>query len=145
MSMVRLLDDDELSPAAASVFADIRATRNTAFVGNFWRGLAHDPALLRRTWESVKDVMTPGALDALTKEMIYVAVSMANSCEYCIRSHTAAARARGMSEAQLMELVAVVGMASETNRLATGLVIPVDEAFRDPPPKAAESCERRPA
>ena len=145
MSMVRLLDDADLSPAAAAVFADIRATRNTAFVGNFWRGLAHDPVLLRRTWESVKEVMTPGALDALTKELIYVAVSMANRCEYCIRSHTAAARAKGMSEAQLMELVAVVGMASETNRLATGLVIPVDEAFRDPPPKAADNHDRRPA
>lgn len=130
MSTVKLLTDDELSPEAAAVFADIRATRKTDFVNNFWRALAHDPALLKRTWESGKQVMAPGALDPLTKEMIYIAVSVAQSCEYCIRSHTAAARAKGMSDAQLMELVAVVGMAAETNRLALALQTPVDEAFR---------------
>lgn len=130
MSIVKLLTDDELSPDAAAVFADIRATRKTDFVNNFWRALAHDPALLKRTWESGKQVMAPGALDPLTKEMIYIAVSVAQSCEYCIRSHTAAARGKGMSDAQLMELVAVVGMAAETNRLALGLQVPVDDAFR---------------
>ncbi|MBN8942528.1 MAG: carboxymuconolactone decarboxylase family protein [Rhizobiales bacterium] len=130
MSTMALLDDDQLSPEAASVFADIRAVRGTDFVNNFWRALAHDPATLKRTWESIKQVMAPGALDPLTKEMIYVAVSIANSCEYCIRSHSAAARAKGMTDQQFMELLAVVGMASETNRLATGLQVPVDEAFR---------------
>jgi AhpD family alkylhydroperoxidase len=129
MSTVRLLSDAELQPAAAEVFADIRATRQTDFVNNFWRSIAHDPVLLKRTWESVKEVMRPGALDPLTKEMIYVAVSVTNNCEYCIRSHTAAARARGMTDQQLLELVAVIGMASETNRLATALQVPVDRAF----------------
>lgn len=130
MSIVKLLTDEDLPAEAAEVFADIRATRKSAFVNNFWRALAHDPVLLRRTWESVKEVMGEGALDPLTKEMIYVAVSIANNCEYCIRSHVAAARAKGLSEAQLMELVAVAAMASETNRLAIGLQIPVDEAFK---------------
>ena len=130
MSTVRVLEDHELAPEAAAVFADIRATRGTDFVNNFWRTLAHDPALLRRTWESLKQVMAPGALDPLTKEMIYIAVSAAQSCEYCVRSHTAAARAKGMSDQQLMELVAVVGMAAETNRLAIALQTPVDDVFR---------------
>lgn len=129
MSTVTILGDAELLPEAAEVFADIRATRKTDFVNNFWRTIAHDPVLLKRTWESVKQVMAPGALDPLTKELIYVAVSVANNCEYCIRSHTAAARAKGMTNQQLMELVAVVGMASETNRLATGLQVPVDDIF----------------
>ena len=129
MSVWPILEDSELSPRAAAVIADIRATRNTDFINNFWRVLANDPALLERTWASLKDVMASGALDPLVKEMLYVAVSIANGCEYCIRSHTTAARAKGMSEAQLGELLAVVGMASETNRLATGLQVPVDEAF----------------
>jgi AhpD family alkylhydroperoxidase len=129
MSTVRLLADSDLAPEAAAVFAEIRAARKTDFVNNFWRALAHDPASLRRTWDSVRQVMAPGALDPLVKELIYVAVSVANNCEYCIRSHTAAARAKGMSEAQFMELVAVIGMASETNRLATALQVPVDEVF----------------
>jgi AhpD family alkylhydroperoxidase len=127
---VRLLGDAELSSEASAVFDDIRATRETDYVNNFWRALAHDPALLRRTWEAVKQVMAPGALDPKVKEMIYIAVSVANSCDYCIASHTAAARAKGMSEAELMELVAVIGMASRTNRLATALQVPVDERFR---------------
>ena len=130
MPIMPILTDDELSPEAADVFAEIRAARQTDFVNNFWRVLAHDPAALRRTWESLRQVMAPGALDPLTKELIYVAVSMVNSCEYCIRSHSAAAKAKGMSEAQLMELVAVVGMAAETNRLATALQVPVDQAFQ---------------
>lgn len=130
MSTVPLLADADLSPEAAAVFADIRATRKTDFINNFWRALANDPPALKRTWESLKQVMGPGTLDPLTKELIYVAVSMANSCEYCIRSHSAAARLKGMSEAQFMELVSVVAMASETNRLAIALQVPVDEAFK---------------
>lgn len=129
MSTVPVLADDALSPEAAAVFADIRATRNTDFVNNFWRALANDPALLKRTWESLKAVMGPGALDPKVKEMLYVAVSIANGCEYCVRSHTTAARAKGMTEAEFMELVAVVGMASETNRIVTALQVPVDPAF----------------
>ena len=129
MSLVPLLQDDQLSPEAKAVFDDIRKTRNTDFVNNFWRALAHDPVTLRRTWESVKEVMAPGALDPLVKEMVYVAVSATNNCEYCIRSHSAAARAKGMTDEMLMELLAVVGMANETNRLANGLQVPVDQAF----------------
>jgi AhpD family alkylhydroperoxidase len=132
MATVKLLADDQLAPAAAAVFAEIRAARGTDYVNNFWRALAHDPALLRRTWDSVKQVMAPGALDARTKEMLYVAVSVAHGCEYCIHSHTAAARAKGMTEAEYMELVAVVGMAAETNRMVTALQVPVDEIFRIP-------------
>jgi AhpD family alkylhydroperoxidase len=130
MSTVRLLQDQELSPPAAAVFAEIRRVRNTDFVNNFWRAIAHDAGLLERTWASVQAVMAPGALDAKTKEMVYLAVSIAHGCEYCIHSHTAGARAKGMSEAELMELIAVVGMASETNRMVTGLGVPVDERFQ---------------
>jgi AhpD family alkylhydroperoxidase len=130
MSTVALLSDAELSPAAAAVFADIRATRQTDFVNNFWRALAHDPVLLARTWASAKQVMAPGALDAKTKELIYIAVSVAQGCEYCIRSHTAAARAKGMTAAEHLELVGVIGMAAETNRLALALQVPVDDAFQ---------------
>ncbi len=132
MSMMPILADGDLSPEAAAVFADIRATRKTDFVNNFWRVLAHDPAALKRTWESIKQVMAPGALDPLTKELIYVAVSMANSCEYCIRSHSAAARAKGMTEAQFMEMMSVVAMAAETNRMVISLQVPVDQAFKQP-------------
>jgi AhpD family alkylhydroperoxidase len=128
-----VLADDELSPRSAAVIADIKAVRNTDFINNFWRVLANDPALLERTWVSLKQVMGPGAIDPLTKELLYVAVSIVNGCEYCIRSHTAAARAKGMSEAQLGELLAIVGMASETNRLATGLQVPVDPEFLPKP------------
>jgi AhpD family alkylhydroperoxidase len=130
MSTVSLLCDNDLSPAARAVFADIRATRNTDFVNNFWRALAHDPVLLARTWQSVKQVMAPGALDGKTKELIYIAVSVAQGCDYCIASHTASARAKGMSEAEHMELVGVIGMAAETNRLALALQVPVDDAFK---------------
>ena len=127
---VRLLPDDELSPEARAVFDDIRAVRQTTFVNNFWRALAHDPVTLKRTWESIKQVMGPGALDAKTKEMLYVAVSIAHGCNYCIHSHTAAARARGMTEAEYAELLAVVGMASETNRIVTALGVEVDDGFK---------------
>jgi AhpD family alkylhydroperoxidase len=121
-----------LSPKARAVFKDIRETRGTDYVNNFWRALAHDPVTLERTWRSAKQVMAPGALDALTKELIYIAVSTAHACDYCIHSHTAAARAKGMTPAQHAELVAVIGMAAETNRFATALAIPVDEAFLNP-------------
>ena len=132
MSSVRLLTDEELSPEARDVFHDIRATRQSDFVNNFWRALAHDPVLLARTWDEVRTVMAPGALDPLVKEMVYLAVSIANGCEYCIGSHTAAARAKGMTNEQLMELIGVVGLASKTNRMATGLRVPLDEKVRDP-------------
>lgn len=132
MSTVPLLSDADLSPAAAAVFADIRATRRTDFVNNFWRALAHEPALLERTWAGVKQVMAPGALDAKTKEMVYVAVSVAHGCDYCTASHTAGARARGMTAAEYGELLAVIGMAAQTNRLAQALRVPVDEAFERP-------------
>jgi AhpD family alkylhydroperoxidase len=125
-----ILSDEEMPAASLAVLADIRATRKTDFVNNFWRALAHDPVTLKRTWDSIKQVMAPGALDPLTKELIYIAVSISNGCEYCIRSHSAAARAKGMSDAQFMELLAVIGMASETNRLATGLQVPVDVQFK---------------
>jgi AhpD family alkylhydroperoxidase len=130
MATVRLLTDDELSPEARAVFDDIRAVRQTEFVNNFWRALAHDPVTLERTWESIKQVMRPGALDPKTKEMLYVAVSIAHGCNYCIHSHTAAARTKGMTEAEYAELVAIVGMASETNRIVTALGVEVDDEFK---------------
>ncbi|MBK8457653.1 MAG: carboxymuconolactone decarboxylase family protein [Phyllobacteriaceae bacterium] len=130
MSVVKLLDYEDASPEARAVFDDIKATRKVADVNNFWKALAHDPMTLRRTWESLKAVMGPGELDPLVKEMVYVAISATNGCEYCTYSHTAAARAKGMSEAQLMELMAVVGLANETNRLANGLRPPVDAQFK---------------
>jgi AhpD family alkylhydroperoxidase len=130
MATVKLLTDDELSPEARAVFDDIRAVRQTDFANNFWRALAHDPVTLKRTWESIKQVMAPGALDAKSKEMLYVAVSIAHGCNYCIHSHTTAARAKGMTEAEYAELVAIVGMASETNRIVTALGVEVDDEFK---------------
>ena len=129
MATVKLLSDDELSSEARAVFDDIRKVRQSDFVNNFWRALAHDPKTLRRTWESIKEVMAPGALDPKVKEMLYVAVSIAHGCSYCIHSHTAAARAKGMTEAEYHEMVAIIGMAAETNRLVTALGVPVDDAF----------------
>ncbi|RNJ51495.1 carboxymuconolactone decarboxylase family protein [Methylocystis hirsuta] len=129
MATVRLLSDEDLSPEARAVFADIRATRKSDFVNNFWRALAHDPVTLKRTWESVKQVMGPGVLEPKVKEMLYIAVSIAHACPYCIHSHTANARAKGMSEEEYRELLAIVGMASETNRLVTALGVPIDEAY----------------
>jgi AhpD family alkylhydroperoxidase len=119
----------DASPQVRAVFDDIKATRKVADVNNFWKYLAHDPVTLKRTWESVKEVMAAGKLDALTKEMIYLAVSVTNGCAYCIASHGAAARKAGMSEKMFGELMAVVGMANETNRLANGYRVPVDQAF----------------
>ncbi len=130
MGTVRLLSDEELSPEARAVFDEIRAVRGTDYVNNFWRALAHDPATLRATWERLKDVMAPGALDPLVKEMLYVAVSTANGCSYCVHSHTAAAKAKGMTPDQHGEMLAVIGMAMQTNGLVTGLQVDVDEGFK---------------
>lgn len=130
MATVPLVTDADASPEARAVFDDIRATRGGDFINNFWRALAHDPALLKATWERLKVVMGPGELDPLTKELIYIAVSVANSCEYCAHSHTAVARAKGMSDAQYGELLSIIGMASQTNALATALQVPVDDAFK---------------
>lgn len=131
MATTRLARDEDLSPEAKAVFDDIRATRGSDFVNNVWRALAWDPPLLARTWAQVKAVMaTPGALDPLTREMIYIAVSVANGCEYCVHSHTAAARAKGMTDAQHAELIAIIALASSTNALANALQVPVDPEFR---------------
>lgn len=129
MATVPLLSDAEAGPAARAVFDDIRATRGTDYVNNFWRALAHDPDELARVWAEIKRVMAPGALDPLVKELVYVAVSTANGCGYCVHSHTAAARAKGMTEAQHAELLRVVALAARTNHLATALQVPVDAAF----------------
>jgi len=127
--MPQPIDYAAASSAVRAVFDDIKATRKVADVNNFWKYLANDPATLKRTWESIKDVMAPGALDVLTKEMVYLAVSVSNGCGYCIASHGAAARKAGMSEAMFGELMAVVGMANETNRLVQGYRVPVDAAY----------------
>lgn len=128
--IVPLVEYEQAPEAVRAVYDDIMATRGTDWINNFWKVLAHDPALLKRTWDDIKQVMAPGALDPLVKELIYIAVSATNGCEYCTYSHTAGARAKGMSDAQLMELMAVVGMANQTNRLANGLRPPVDPQFR---------------
>ena len=127
--MTKPADLRKASREVRAVFDDIKQTRNVADVNSFWKYLARDPALLRRTWESVKATMAPGELDPLVKEMLYLAVSVTNGCAYCIASHTAAARKAGMSEAMFGELMAVVGMANETNRLANGYRVPIDPAF----------------
>jgi AhpD family alkylhydroperoxidase len=129
MATVRLLGDDELDPRAAAVFADIRATRGTDYVNAFWRALANHPETLENLWADLKETMAPGALDPLTKELVYVAVSVANSCAYCVHSHTAAAKAKGMTPAQHQELLQVIAMAQRTNGLVTALGVPVDPAF----------------
>jgi AhpD family alkylhydroperoxidase len=130
MALWPKLDDAQASPQARAVFDDIRASRNTDYVNDIWRVLANDPALLERTWQQVKTVMRPGALDALTKELIYVAISMTNDCEYCVTTHTGAARAKGMTEAQFGELLAVVGLANQLNSLVAGTRVEVDERYR---------------
>jgi AhpD family alkylhydroperoxidase len=129
MALVRIIEYAEASPQVKVVYDDIMKTRGVDWVNNFWKALANDPALLARVWSQVKQVMAPGALDPLVKEMVYVAVSATNGCEYCTHSHTAAARKKGMSDAMFMELMAVVGLANETNRLANGLRVPVDPQF----------------
>ena len=129
MSLVKPVQYDGAPAAVQAVFDDIKAARNVADVNNFWKVLAHDPPTLARTWNEVKDVMQAGALDALTKEMIYVAVSATNGCEYCTYSHTAAARKAGMTGAMLAEVLAVTALANKTNRLANGYRVDVDAAF----------------
>ena len=130
MATLGLIEYDAASPDVRAVYDDIMATRKTDWINNFWKAIAHDPATLRRTWQSVKEIMAPGALDARTKEMLYLAVSASNQCGYCIASHTAAARKAGMTDAMLAELMAVVGMANETNRLASGYQVEIDEQFK---------------
>jgi AhpD family alkylhydroperoxidase len=130
MTTLGLIEYEDASPEVRAVYDDIMATRKTDWINNFWKALAHDPATLRRTWEDIKQIMAPGALDPLTKEMIYVAVSVSNQCGYCIASHTAAARKKGMTEAMFHELMAVVGMANESNRLAAGYQVEIDEQFK---------------
>ena len=130
MGTVPILPDDAAGAEARAVFDDIRAARQTDYINNFWRALAADPALLRATWDRLRVVMGPGTLDPLTKELIYVAVSVANGCSYCIHSHTAAARAKGMTDAQHAEALAVIAMAAQTNALATALQVETDDRFR---------------
>src|ERR1700730_18660920 len=130
MATLGLIEYADASAEVRAVYDDIMATRQTDWINNFWKALASDPVTLRRTWESVKQIMAPGALDAVTKEMIYLAVSASNQCGYCIASHTAAARKAGMTDAQFAELMAVIGMANETNRLASGYQVEIDARFR---------------
>ena len=130
MATVGLIEYEQANDEVKAVYDDIRKVRQTDFINNFWKALANNPAQLKRTWEGVKEVMAPGALDPLTKEMIYIAVSASNQCEYCTHSHTAAAKAKGMTEAQHAELMAVIGMANSTNGLVASLQVPVDEVFK---------------
>jgi AhpD family alkylhydroperoxidase len=130
MPIGKFVEYEDASDEVRAVYDDIMETRKVDWINNFWKALAQDPAALKRTWESIKQVMAPGALDPLTKEMIYVAVSVTNGCEYCINSHTAGARAKGMTDEMLAELIAVIGMANETNALVTGWQVEVDEALR---------------
>lgn len=132
MATFGFVEYEDAGPDVRAVYDDIMATRKTDWINNFWKALAHDPVVLRRTWQDIKQVMAPGALDALTKEMIYVAVSVTNQCGYCIASHTAAARKAGMSDSMFAELMAVVGMANQTNRLASGYQVEIDDKFRAP-------------
>jgi AhpD family alkylhydroperoxidase len=130
MSTLGLIEYKDASPEVRAVYDDIMATRKTDWINNFWKAIAHDPATLKRTWESIKQIMAPGALDPLTKEMIYIAVSVTNQCGYCIASHTVGAQKKGMTDAMFKELMAVVGMANETNKLVTGYQVEIDEQFR---------------
>jgi AhpD family alkylhydroperoxidase len=130
MSIFGLIEYKDASPEVRAVYDDIMATRKTDWVNNFWKALAHDPAALQRTWCDIKQIMSPGALDSLTKEMVYIAVSVTNQCSYCIASHTVSAQKQGMTEVMFKELMAVVGMANETNKMATGYQVEIDEQFK---------------
>jgi AhpD family alkylhydroperoxidase len=130
MAMQRLIEYEGASAEVRAVYDDILATRKTDYINNFWKALANDPATLKRTWESIKQIMGPGALDALTKELIYIAVSVTNQCPYCIASHTASAQDKGMTGEMFHELMAVVGMANESNRLVAGYQVEIDERFK---------------
>jgi AhpD family alkylhydroperoxidase len=131
MATVKLIEYEAASPEVRAVYDDIMATRQIDWVNNFWKVIAVQPELLRRTWQGVKEVTAPGALDPLVKEMLYVAISVTNGCEYCINSHTAAARKKGLTDEMLAELMAVVGMANQTNALVTGFQVELDEVFKD--------------
>ena len=130
MATFGLIEYTDASPEVRAVYDDIMATRKTDWVNNFWKALAHDPSALKRTWETAKQVMGAGALDPLTKEMIYVAVSMSNQCDYCVASHIAGARTKGMTDEQLRELIAVMGFANANNRIVAGYQVEIDERFK---------------
>jgi len=130
MATVELVEYEDASAEVRAIYDDIRAVRGADFINNFWKGLAKNPGQLRRTWTGIKEVMAPGTLDAMTKELIYIAVSVANKCKYCIHSHTAAARAKGMTEEQYAELMSIIGMAHSTNGLVTTMQLPVDKEFK---------------
>jgi AhpD family alkylhydroperoxidase len=130
MATLGLVEYKDASPEVRAIYDDIMAVRKTDWINNFWKALAHDPATLKRTWEDIKQIMGPGALDPLTKELIYVAVSVSNQCDYCIASHTVSARKKGMTDAMFKELMAVVGMANETNRLSAGYQVEIDPQFK---------------
>jgi AhpD family alkylhydroperoxidase len=130
MATLGLIEYKDAGPEVRAVYDDIMATRKTDWINNFWKAIAHDPAMLKRTWEDIKQIMAAGALDPLTKEMIYVAVSVTNQCGYCIASHTVSAQKKGMTDAMFNELMSVVGMANETNKLVTGYQVEIDEEFK---------------
>jgi AhpD family alkylhydroperoxidase len=130
MSIFGLIEYKDASPEVRAIYDDIMATRKTDWINNFWKALAHDPVALKRTWEDIKQIMAPGALDPLTKEMIYVAVSVTNQCQYCIASHTVSAQKKGMTDEMFKELMSVVGMANETNKMVTGYQVEIDEQFK---------------
>lgn len=130
MAVFGLIEYADASPEVRAVYDDIMATRKTDWINNFWKSLAHDPVLLKRTWQDIKQIMAPGVLDPLVKEMVYVAVSVTNGCGYCIASHTASARKQGMTPEMFAELMSVVGMANESNRLANGYQVEIDQQFK---------------
>ena len=130
MSIFGLIEYKDANPEVRAIYDDIMATRKTDTINNFWKAMAHDPGTLKRTWEDIKQIMAPGALEPLTKEMIYIAVSVTNQCNYCIASHTVSAQKKGMSDAMFKELMAVVGMANETNKLVTGYQVEIDDQFK---------------
>jgi AhpD family alkylhydroperoxidase len=132
MSTFGLIEYQDASPEVKAVYDDILTTRKTDYINNFWKAIAHDPALLKRTWEGLKSIMAPGALDPLTKELLYIAVSVTNNCQYCIASHTASAFSKGMTPEMFKELQQVVGMANATNKLVTGYQVAVDQRFQPP-------------
>ncbi len=132
MATFALIEYKDATPEVRAVYDDIMATRKIDWINNFWKAIAHDPATLKRTWESLKQIMGPGAIDPLTKELLYVAVSVTNNCQYCIASHTAAARKKGMTDQMFYELHAIIGMANETNKLVTGFQVEVDDQFKGP-------------
>ena len=132
MSTFGLIDYQDASPEVKAIYDDILTTRKTDYINNFWRAIAHDPILLKRTWESLKAIMAPGAIDPLTKELLYIAVSVTNNCHYCIASHTASAFSKGMTPEMFKELQQIIGMANETNKLVTGYQVAVDDRFRPP-------------